>query len=128
MKVRVQQNTVQTRMPFLLKIRNGLSEKRETKTDHQKTLEDLNSMVNLLKELLAIPGIKKSQVSNQILVVQTLDLVVITPTVQVVQQKFAVMRHLLVEITQLTEGGRVMIITMLVQEHMAINNLSLEKA
>ena len=128
MKVRVQQNTVQTRMPFLLKIRNGLLEKRETKMDHQKTLEDLNSMVNLLKELLAIPGIKKSQVSNQILVVQTLDLVVITLTVQVAQQKFAVMRHLLVEITQLTEGGRVMIITMLVQEHMAINNLSLEKA
>ena len=128
MKVRVQQNTVQTRMPFLLKIRNGLLEKRETKMDHQKTLEDLNSMVNLLKELLAIPGIKKSQVSNQILVVQTLDLVVITLTVQVAQQKFAVMRHLLVEITQLTEEGRVMIITMLVQEHMAINNLSLEKA
>ena len=85
-------------------------------------------MVNLLKELLAIPGIKKSQVSNQILVVQTLDLVVITLTVQVAQQKFAVMRHLLVEITQLTEESRVMIITMLVQEHMAINNLSLEKA
>ena len=85
-------------------------------------------MVNLLKELLAIPGIKKSQVSNQILVVQTLDLVVITLTVQVAQQKFAVMRHLLVEITQLTEESRVIIITMLVQEHMAINNLSLEKA
>ena len=128
MKVRVQQNTVQTRMPFLLKIRNGLLEKRETKTDHQKTLEDLNSMVNLLKELLATPGIKKSQVSNQILVVQTLDLVVITLTVQVAQQKFAVMRHLLLEITQLTEESRVMIITMLVPEHMAINNLSLEKA
>ena len=57
-----------------------------------------------------------------------MGLVVITLIVQVAQQKFAVMRHLLVGITQLTEQSREMIITMLVQEHMAINSLSLEKA
>ena len=75
-----------------------------------------------------MPGTKRSQGSNQILAVETLDLVVTTLIVQVAQQKFAVMKHLLVEITQLTEEIKEMIITMLAQEHMAINNLSLVKA
>ena len=75
-----------------------------------------------------MPGTKRSQGSNQILVVETLDLVVTTLIVQVAQQKFVIMKHLLVEITQLTEEIRVMIITMLVQEHMVINSLSLVKA
>ena len=97
--VRAQQNIVQTKNSFLLKIQNGLSLKREALMDLQKTQEVLNLMVKHHKSQLSMHGIVKVWERLLILRQRTLDQVLMMLTKQTVRLKLEVMKHLLESLT-----------------------------